>query len=74
MALMIMNWVAIVYLYVYMLAWLSRLLDYDIMVIICRNQREFVFFGMIPNGGSTRPVLLLINHAEMHELQLWEPR
>ena len=33
MALMIMNWVAIVYLYVYMLAWLSRWLDYDIKLL-----------------------------------------
>ena len=74
MALMIMNWVAIVYLYVYMLAWLFRWLDYDIMVAICRNHWESMFFGMIPNVGSTRPVLPLINHGEMHELQLWEPR
>ena len=34
---MVMNWVVIVYLYVYMLAWLSRWLGYDIMVMACRN-------------------------------------
>ena len=75
MALTIMNSrLAIVYLYVYILAWPSRWLDYDIMVVICRNQWEFMFFGMIPNVGSTRPVLLLISHGEMHELQQWKPR
>lgn len=63
MVFMIMSWIAIVYLYVYMLAWLSRWLGYDIMVIACRNLWGFFFFGMIGtylNGESTRPVLLLI--------------
>ena len=69
---MILSWVAIVYLYVYMLEWLSRWSGYDIMVVICKNQREFMFFGIVFNGRSTRPVLQLINHGDMRELQLLE--
>ncbi len=48
---MIMNWIAIVYLYVYILAWLSRWLGYDIMVMACRKQWRFMFFGMIMEGA-----------------------
>lgn len=37
---MIMNRVVIVYLYVYMLAWLSRWLGYDVTVMVCRIYRD----------------------------------
>ena len=43
----ITNWIAILYFHVYMLAWLSRWLDYDIMVMACRNLWELILSGVI---------------------------